>query len=289
MTLHTPTTPAEVISYLLPIVATAGSYSARIQARVGVHAAKDGTNIFQHALSDADLTIQSFFEVALLAKFPHISFFSEEQEQSLNVKYFPAGSALEVLLDPIDGTRSYIDSKEHYQVIITLHDHHEIVGAICYMPRRDRCYVATKGSGASMLSHDDIARGSRGTKIQIPKNAGPILVFNNPKRVEQLSPIAPTVDLVESYQETPGKHNSTDLLEGLARAVISEPMQAIDGGALAFIAAEAGAIATDFHGEPLGNFRLSTKRVLAGGVVSCAREVHEAILKIIRSEHSSRK
>jgi len=289
MTLHTPTTPAEVISYLLPLVATAGSYSARIQARVGVHAAKDGTNIFQHALSDADLTIQSFFEVALLAKFPHLSFFSEEQEQSLNLKYFPAGSSLEVLLDPIDGTRSYIDSKEHYQVIVTLHNHQEIVGAICYMPRRDRCYVATKGAGAFILSHDDIVRGAHGTRFQVQNNAGPILVFNNPRRLEQLSKIAPTVDIVESYKATPGKHNSTDLLEGLSQAVFSEPMQAIDGGALAFIAAEAGAIATDLHGEPLGNFRLSSKRVLAGGVVSCAREVHEAILKIIRSEHSLRK
>lgn len=277
------TTPSDIISYLLPFVVTAGSYSARIQNRVGVHAEKDGTNIFQHALSDADLTIQSFFEVALLAKFPHISFFSEEQEQSLNVKYFPTGSSLEVLLDPIDGTRSYIDGREHYQVIVTIHNHAEIVGAICYMPRRDRCYIATKGGGASLLSRDEIATGLPGKKLSVIPNDGPVLVFNNPTKLALVSTIAPTIDLIPAYLSEPGRHNSTDLLEGLARAVISEPLQAIDGGALAFIAAEAGAIVSDVNGNPLKSFRECPKRNLPGAIVSCSREVHEAILKAVRS------
>ena len=53
-------TPREIINYLLPFMITAGRYSVRIQRNIGTHPAKEGGTIFHHALSDADLTIQSF-------------------------------------------------------------------------------------------------------------------------------------------------------------------------------------------------------------------------------------
>lgn len=276
------TNPLEILNYLLPFVATAGSYSQFIQGRVGTHSAKGGATVFHHALSDADITLQSYLEVALLAKFPELSYFSEEQEQSLNAKYFSKNSELEVLLDPIDGTRCYIDNLPHYQIIITLHDRHQIVGAICYMPCKGKCYLATKGEGAYCLTHEEVMRKDRGTRFTLTKNSGPVLVFNKPALVAKLSPYFEVKDIVVEYASQRGKYNYTDLLEGAALATISAPCQAIDGGAISFIAQEAGAIVTNPAGEPMGNFRASSGRTLPMIIASVSSEVHAKTLNALR-------
>lgn len=272
------TTPQEIITYLLPFVATAGSYSAQIQKEVGMHDAKPGETIFHSALSDADVTIQAYIEVALLAKFPHVSFFSEEQEQSLNRKYFADDYELEVLLDPIDGTRSYVDSREQYQVIVTIHDRTQIVGAICHMPRRGHCYTAVRGGGAFILTEEEVRRAAQGKRHSVAGALGPVLVFNRPDLVEKLSPHVEVVDLLTSYLETPGEHNMTDLIEGRASATLHAPCQGIDGGALALIASEAGAVVSDFSGKPLASFRTCPKRTVPDSLVATSAELHNRIV-----------
>lgn len=272
------TTPQEIISYLLPFVATAGSYSAQIQKEVGMHDAKPGETIFHSALSDADVTIQAYIEVALLARFPHVSFFSEEQDQSLNRKYFADDYELEVLLDPIDGTRSYVDSREQYQVIVTIHDRTQIVGAICHMPRRGHCYTAVRGGGAFILTEEEVRRAAQGRRHTVAGAPGPVLVFNRPDLVEKLSPHVEVVDLLTSYVETPGEHNMTDLIEGRASATLHAPCQGIDGGALALIASEAGAVVSDFSGKPLASFRTCPKRTVPDSLVATSAELHSRIV-----------
>src|SRR5215510_10627944 len=142
----------EFVRFLLPHLVTAGNYSTQIQRRVKAHSPKTGDTAFQQALTDADLSVQAFLEVVLLSRLPEIAFFSEEQEQSLNAKYFPPGAEFEVLLDPIDGTRAYLDGAEKYQIIVTLREHRSVAAALCYMPRREQCYVAIRGKGAFVYS-----------------------------------------------------------------------------------------------------------------------------------------
>jgi len=276
------TKPSDVISYLLPYIVTAGADSAEIQARVATREAKGGDTIFHHALSDADLSIQAFLEVVLLARFPELCYFSEEQEQSLNKKYFLGSSAIEILLDPIDGTRPYIDGKEFYQIIVTLHDEREIVGSVCYMPCRNKCFVATKGEGAYVLSREDIAGGRSGTRCDVTKGDGPVLLFNSPALVEKLSTTMIAKDIATAYVDEPGRYFSTDILEGRACAVVHRSCQAIDGGSLAFIAQESGAIVTDFAGAPVGSYRATPSRTLPHIVVSVSSAVHEKVLAALR-------
>jgi fructose-1,6-bisphosphatase/inositol monophosphatase family enzyme len=281
---HMTTTPSDVIRYLLPFVATAGSYSSYIQGRVGKHAAKDGATAFHQALSDADLTIQSYLEVVLLARFPELSFFSEEQDQSLNAKYFAPDGNLEVLLDPIDGTRSYIDNRPHYQIIVAIHDRSELVGALAYMPRQGVCYIATKGEGAYVLTHEEARIGHRGTRLRLTQKEGPILVFNKPDLCAKLAPYFEIRDVVVEYDAQPGRYNFTNIFDGSTLANVSQPCQGIDGGALSFIAQEAGALATDFSGNPMGNFRLSPKRIVPETLVTANPEAHEKILKVLQAK-----
>ena len=276
-------TPSEIIRHLLPHVATAGSYSSYIQSRVGQHAAKDGATSFHQALSDADLTIQSYLEVVMLARFPELSFFSEEHEQSLNVKYFRSDAPLEVLLDPIDGTRCYLDNRQHYQIIVAIHDNSQLVGALLFQPRLDRCYIAVKGEGAYVLTHSEASLGARGARLSLNATSGPVLMFNQPELYAKLAPHVDARDIIVEYAKNPGHYNSTDILEGRALACIHSPCQAIDGGAIAFIAKEAGATVSDFSGKEMGNFRESPKRIVPNVLVSACPQAHQKILSALQS------
>jgi myo-inositol-1(or 4)-monophosphatase len=276
------TSPREILDYLLPFVVTAGSYSAVIQGGVASHDSKEGSTAFHSALSDADLTIQSFIEVVLLAKFPKVSFFSEEEASSLNKKYFPKDAELEVLLDPVDGTRSYIDNRSAYQIIVTIHDRKTICGALAYMPRHKEAFVAVRGEGAFLLSSADVERGARGTRLSLTHASGPILVFNRPDLVQRLSPHIDIRDLTAEYDRGPDRFISTDLLRGRVAGNIVSPSQAIDGGAFAFIAEEAGAVISDQFGNPVGSYRESTKRVLPCVIAAANKEWHEKLVRLMQ-------
>jgi myo-inositol-1(or 4)-monophosphatase len=284
---------SDIVEYLVPFVVAAGSYSVGVQSRIDVHKAKGGPTAFHHALSDADLSIQGYLEVALLARYPDVSFFSEEQSQSLNVKYFPVGAELEVLLDPVDGTRAYIAGRKQYQIIVTLHDHDRIVGVLCYMPRFNRCYVATRGAGAFVRTHEECRRGAQGVRLDVTQSTGPVLVFNRPDILECLQGTLDVRDLAQEYdrKDEEQAYYSTDLLAGRASSVVCAPVQAIDGGALAFIAEEAGAIVTDVHGAELASFRSSAERVLPVLIASARPAVHERVLRLLQAsrlfQHSS--
>jgi fructose-1,6-bisphosphatase/inositol monophosphatase family enzyme len=274
-------TPTDIIRHVLPHIATAGRYSACIQNRVGEQSAKSGATSFHQALSDADLTIQSYLEVVMLSQFPGLSFFSEEHEQSLNVKYFRQDAPLEVLLDPIDGTRYYLDNRDQYQIIVAIHDRCELVGALLFQPRLDRCYIAIKGEGAYVLTHSEALLGARGTRLLLTATSGSVLVFNQPEMVRKLAPLFDVRDIMVEYAKNPGLYNSTDILIERALASISAPCQAIDGGAIAFIAREAGATVTDFSGNAMANFRESPKRILPEILVSTCPRAHEQILRAL--------
>jgi myo-inositol-1(or 4)-monophosphatase len=275
------TTPREIIDYLTPLIVTAGAYSAAIQNRVNSHEAKQGETPFHHALSDADLTIQSFLEVALLARFPEVSFFSEEQDSSLNKKYFPTDTEYEVLIDPVDGTRAYIDGRPNYQVIVAIHDRHTIVGAIAYLPRLDRCYIAVKDGGAALLNSAEARHGSPGKPLKLTQTTGPVLVFNSPDLVAKLKPEFDVRDLTEEYNLGTSGITSTDLLTGKGLATVMAPCQAIDGGALGFIAQQAGAIMTNSYGEPLPSFRADPKRVAQCVVTAASADAHARLIRAL--------
>jgi fructose-1,6-bisphosphatase/inositol monophosphatase family enzyme len=279
----------EILDYLTPYIITAGDYSHAIQGRIHKHAEKPGATPFHHALSDADLSIQSFLEVALLARFPELSFFSEEQAQSLNAKYFPQDNELEVLLDPVDGTRPYIAGRKEYQVIVTIHNRAEIVAAACYLPRYKLYYSAIKHSGAYLRTKSDCLNGLKGEQLKLydertstdGAQVEPILVFNRPDLIERLKGNFLTLDLLDEFNRGDGGFCSTDLLKKRAAGLVIAPAQAIDGGALAFISQEAGAIVTNEEGVALGSFRKTIDRTLPWVIVSRNERVHRDILKLL--------
>jgi hypothetical protein len=72
--------PAEIIAmveHYLPVLVTAGDYALNIQSRIGGPEQKSGDNAWAQALTDADLTVQTYVEVATLSRYADIGFFGE--------------------------------------------------------------------------------------------------------------------------------------------------------------------------------------------------------------------
>ncbi len=145
--------PKDILSELLPFLKVAGGYAQQIQKRIAIHPDKyDGDHVFANALTDADLSIQTFIEVALLAKFPDVRFYGEEYESTYNTKYFraidlgPQGDYL-ITLDPIDGTRYYMDGHPNYLVMMTVVNADGFEAAIALSPANNRYYYSLRGQG----------------------------------------------------------------------------------------------------------------------------------------------
>ena len=125
----------EILDCLYPVLRLAADYAVAIQSRIATLPEKSeyGDNFYATALTDADLTIQTTIELALLARFPEVRFFGEEYQTSYNTKYFRgidlAEGELLVTLDPIDGTRAYLDKLDTFAIILTIikGDHYEAV------------------------------------------------------------------------------------------------------------------------------------------------------------------
>jgi myo-inositol-1(or 4)-monophosphatase len=278
-------TPKSFVDFVLPALVHAGRYAARIQQSVKPRESKKGRTVFQQALSDADLSVQGFMEVLLLSRFPEISFFSEEQDQSLNLKYFAQNAEYEILLDPIDGTRSYLDGEESFQIIVTLHDRNAIAAAVCHLPRRELCYVAIRGEPAVAYTVAEMELGTAPTrKIELSAASRRIVVFDEPRLQTLLRGEFDVVDVFENYQMKRKGQSFTGIFDGSIAGFIHSSPQVIDAGAMAFIAEQAGAVVTDFRGSPLGSFRTKTNRRLDGVIVGASQEIHRQIMTALEAK-----
>lgn len=145
-------TPRQILQALLPHLRVAAAYAQEIQSCIAAQPEKDSDNIFVSALTDADLSIQTFVEVLLLGLFPTVRFHGEEHEKSHNTKYFraldlgPQDDYL-VTLDPIDGTRFYLDGHANYQIILNVLNADGFEAALVIRPAYGRYFYALRGEG----------------------------------------------------------------------------------------------------------------------------------------------
>ncbi|NLF24297.1 MAG: hypothetical protein GX589_01385 [Deltaproteobacteria bacterium] len=242
----------EVLDYLAPFLVRAGRYAYEVQARVEHKPPKQGTSDpFSEALTDADLSIQAFIEVALLARFPEISFFGEECAHSLNMKYFPAEADLRVYLDPVDGTRFFRDNLPRFNVIATIADQDRVWGAACFVPRADKFFRAERGKGVTIQSSAQVLSGNGFERLDLSGNAEWIVTWEMPVVKQHLGKDFGVTDVNCDYTPETGCLCLNSILLGECSALIGRSGSIIDCGAIAFIAGEAGAVVSDFRGNDL--------------------------------------
>jgi myo-inositol-1(or 4)-monophosphatase len=95
-------------------------------------------------VSAADLAIEAMLRETLLAARPGYGWLSEEAAED------PARATAErvFIVDPIDGTRSFIAGQSGFGVAIAVADPAGLAAGVFHMPAKARTYAARRGGGA---------------------------------------------------------------------------------------------------------------------------------------------
>jgi myo-inositol-1(or 4)-monophosphatase len=282
---QTPT-PRLILEALFPHLKVAAAYARQIQPQIATRPAKAAKSIFGAALSDADLSIQTLVEVALLGTFPDIRFYGEEYEQSYNTKYFRAidlGSQDDYLvtLDPIDGTQFYLDGHANYQIILGVLNRDEFEAVIALTPALNTYCYALRSEGCWQGTLDQTLDAC--SPLQVDESSSPILLNLD---MEWLAPRLrdryPVIDVATCYSRETQIPNVNGILSGELAGVIMKVGKFIDGAALAFLAQEAGCIVTTLDGNPPPPLHTCENYERPGLILATSPTVHQHLLEAVQ-------
>lgn len=270
-----------MVEFYLPVLVTAGDFAREIQPRISGPPQKPGQNAWVQAITDADQSVQTYIEVATLARFPTAGFYGEEQAQSQTARYFPVDAVTKVWLDPINGTFLYKNQRSGWDIILSITRHGQLLAAISYMPVRERFYLAIRGHGAFTGNRDSrlisamspLATVS-GSRVCVTYEAPAALARLRQRRWNAF-------DIVSDDDPQRSFDNLNDLFTGRLAAYASDCADLLDWGAMAFIVTQAGGSATGLDGRPLDcfdNFQLGSTDLL----VAITPAVHAELLAALR-------
>ena len=97
-------------------------------------------------VTEADIAIDTYLRDTLMGARPSYGWLSEESED--NPSRLAANKAF--IVDPIDGTRGFIEGSENWVVSIALVEKGCPVIGVLYAPVLDKLYVAVDGEGATL-------------------------------------------------------------------------------------------------------------------------------------------
>ena len=283
------TTAFNIIETLLPTLRLAGKYSCVIQERIQTQPEKGeyGENFYATALTDADLTVQTAVELALLAQFPQVRFFGEEYQKSFNTKYFSDISLgdeeeLLVTLDPIDGTRSYIDQLPCFAIIMNVIKGKSYEAVFILQPQRQNYIYALRGQGAFMGNIDDPLAKAQPLLLQPVQSEQVYLSFSLASLRDRFQAANfTTYCSATDYAPPQLPPESLDVIKGNLAAVALEKGNLIDNAAMAFVAKEAGAIVTNWQGKDFEPFIEVEKMKIPGLVIAANAEIHQRVLEVL--------
>lgn len=215
-------------------------------------------------VTEADVAAEQAIRETILGAFPDDSIHGEEAGHQ-------AGrSSRTWLVDPLDGTKSFVRRYPFFSTQIALMDREELILGVSNAPLFKECAWAVRGNGAEL----------NGERLQVSATTNlseASLSTGNLKRLAEgaegwswqgLGRIVTEVHRIRGYGDFYHYHL---LAGGKIDAVLESDLNILDIAALTVILREAGAVVTDLHGHPIG---LSTTSLLA----TATPELHAEIL-----------
>lgn len=216
-------------------------------------------------VTEADLAVDAYLKEHLMASRPSYGWLSEETDDT------EARLADECvfIVDPIDGTRSFIDQSRDWAVSIAIARRGDVIAGAVYLPARDVMYLAQKGSGARKNGQAIAASGTTSVKDATLLTAKPNLDARYWKST--------TPPFNRSFRSSLA-YRLCLAAEGRFDAMLTlRPTWEWDVAAGALIVSEAGGIATDGNGATaiFNNAHPQIAGMLAGGAIhpEIAREL----------------
>jgi len=205
-------------------------------------------------VTEVDVAAEKLIRQILQERFPAHGFYGEETGKS------QASADFLWLVDPIDGTKSFVRGYPMFSVQIALMHRGELVlgvsSAPCWNDGRGEIAYAEKGQGAYL----DGAR-ARVSEIAVIEKAtlstGNLASLARAPQWNELGKLIPRLHRIRGYGDFLHYHL---LASGRVDAVVESDVNILDIAALAVIVREAGGEFTDLNGRPLS---LDTTTVLA--------------------------
>ncbi len=274
-----------LLQHYFPYLPIAGKYAKAIQKNVDKKKKDNMANIFAAALTDADLSIQTFFEVISLAVNPSVMFAGEEYLSSYNDKYFNRNSEYQIFIDPIDGTLPYQENSPRFSIIITVIKAGIIEASIIYVPCEELAYYAVRGEGAWMITDLQLLNNQRGQSFKITKQEHFWIDASwNEKIRERFLKTDLKSNLLPDIKSADLHHplvTASRLMSGEIHASIRCDAQLIDNTASAFIAMEAGGLMSDFAGRPIATFSSHPAATIPELLWCIDEKMQETMVKIL--------
>jgi histidinol-phosphatase len=229
--------------------------AANAAAEVIRHYYRDGVEVSLKPdatpVTRADVESEEVIRRVIGAAFPDHGFYGEETgSRGLDSEYL-------WLVDPIDGTRSFVRGYPFFSTQIALMHHGEIIVGVSSAPAFEEIAWAQRGQGAYLDGHR--CRVSKLASLaEAAVSSGNLRTLASGPRWADWAKVVRGVARIRGYGDFYHYHL---LAAGRIDAVVESDVNILDIAALSLIVEEAGGKFTDLDGRPL---TLTTTSVLAG-------------------------
>lgn len=201
----------------------------------------------------------------ILSVYPEHSFFGEEEGVFGN-----KNSEYTWIVDPLDGTKNYINGFEIFAVSVALQKADEIIAGAIYVPMLDKLYWAGKGEGA-YLNGLRLQVSNRPVDMALIATGFP---FRYEEEIDKYLKAFREAMITFSAVRRPGAA-AVDLAltaEGVFDGFFEMKLSKWDIAAGVLLIEEAGGVFTNFEG----------KKELDGNVVAGSKEIHKTLFDIVQ-------
>ena len=217
-----------------------------------------------HPVTEADIAVNDYLLDVLMSARPDYGWLSEETKDDSSRHQKPRC----FVVDPIDGTRAFIDKRPHFVISVAVIENGEAVAGVVYNPVKDELFEAEKGKGA--FRNGQRAWASEKTSIK------DIRMIGYPRKFRRLGWPDMNVSVRNSMA-----YRMVLVACGAADATVSfTPKSDWDLAAAGLIAAEAGAIVTNLVGNA---FNYAKSGVTENGVICASPALHALLLTQVNS------
>ena len=204
----------------------------------------------QTPVTVADRRAEEIIRTILLDAFPNHGFFGEESgTQQADADYL-------WLVDPIDGTKSFVGGYGMFSTQIALMHRRELILGVSCAPAADEMAWSERGQGAQLdgspVKVSDVSELSNASV-----STGNLQSLARSDKWLNLGRVLSQVNRTRGYGDYYHYHR---LAAGQLDAVIESDVNILDIAALSVIVTEAGGVFTDLQGQAVG---LGTTSVLA--------------------------
>lgn len=213
-----------------------------------------------HPVTEADLAVNNYLSKFLCAARPDYGWLSEETQDDQSRHQCPRT----FVIDPIDGTRAFIDRTHNFVVSVALVENGLAVAGVLYNPLNDELFSAQTGRGAKLNG-----KPIKVTDCGVIENCK---MVGYPRKFRRIGFPDMDVSVVNSMA-----YRIALVACGRQDATVSfTPKSDWDLAAAEVIAREAGCIITDLSGN---DFRYDRKSVKEMGVICAGKTLHPLLLE----------